>query len=118
MLAMLSVLVVAGLHAAFMILEMLLWEKPAGRRVFGTTREQARQSAVLAKNQGLYNGFLAAGLLWGVYDPAHNASLIVFLLGCVIVAGVFGGITAHRAILWIQALPGAIALALVLYAGW
>lgn len=117
-LALLSVLVVAGLHATFMILEMLFWEKPAGRRVFGTTREQARQSAVLAKNQGLYNGFLAAGLLWGACDPVHNANLLIFLLGCVIAAGVFGALTAHRAILWVQALPGAIALALVLYAGW
>lgn len=113
----LSIALVAVLHILFMILEMLLWNTPTGRRIFGLTREQAQQTAVLAANQGLYNGFLAAGLLWGLYAPAQRGSMIVFLLVCVIVAGVFGGITANRSILWIQALPGLIALGLVQYAG-
>ena len=115
--AKLSVVLVAGLHFLFMALEMLLWKTPAGRHIFRLTRDQAQQTAVLAANQGLYNGFLAAGLFWGLYDPAHHGDMIVFLLACVVVAGVFGGITANRSILWIQALPGLIALGLVQYAG-
>ncbi|HUT39946.1 MAG TPA: DUF1304 domain-containing protein [Gammaproteobacteria bacterium] len=117
MLAKLSIALVAALHVLFMILEMLLWNTPFGRRIFGLTREQSQQTAVLAANQGLYNGFLAAGLLWGLYDPAKHISMIVFFLVCVVVAGVFGSITANRSILWIQALPGLIALGLVQYAG-
>lgn len=113
---MLSVLLVAVLHIMFMILEMLYWNKPIGRRIFGLSREMAEQTAVLAANQGLYNGFLAAGLFWGLYDPEQHRSMIIFVLVCVIIAGVFGGITAKRSILWIQALPGLVALGLFLYA--
>src|SRR4051794_17957524 len=105
------VLLVALLHLAFLILEMFLWTKPFGRRTFGLTKELAEASAGLAMNQGLYNGFLAAGLIWGV--AANNFQVKVFFLVCVIVAGVFGTFTAKRSILFVQALPGAIALALV-----
>ena len=102
---------VALLHAYFLVLEMFLWDKPRGRRVFGTTPEFAAASKSLAANQGLYNGFLAAGLIWGLFagDPVK-----IFFLACVIVAGVFGAATVNLRILWIQALPAAIALALVL----
>lgn len=117
MIGKLSILLVASLHLLFMILEMLLWNTSTGRRIFGLTHEFAQQSAVLAANQGLYNGFLAAGLFWGVADPVQNRGMIIFFLACVIVAGVFGGITANRKILWIQALPGLVALGLVLLAG-
>ncbi len=117
MIVKLSVLLVAGLHVLFMILEMLLWNTSVGRHIFGLTRELAQQTAVLAANQGLYNGFLAAGLFWGLADPVQNRGIIIFFLTCVIVAGVFGGITAKRSILWLQALPGLVALVLVLQAG-
>ena len=105
---------VAGLHILFLLLEMLFWTRPAGRRLTGLSAEQARQTAVLAANQGLYNGFLAAGLLWGLLDTAARNDFLVFLLCCVVVAGVFGALTASRMILWIQALPGLAALLLVL----
>src|SRR5687768_14061724 len=101
---------VALLHAYFLVLEMFLWTKPAGRRAFGTTQEQAEQSKVLAMNQGLYNGFLAAGLVWGLLLGAAGRSIVVFFLVCVIVAGVFGAATASRKILYVQALPAALAL--------
>jgi putative membrane protein len=114
MLANISIALVAALHVLFLVLEMFLWKKPFGRKIFGLSREQANQTAVLAANQGLYNGFLAAGLCWGLLNGADGKSIVIFFLGCVIVAGVFGAITANRSILWIQALPGAIALALVL----
>jgi len=112
--AQILVAVVALLHAYFLVLEMFLWTKPAGRRAFGTTQEQAEQSKVLAMNQGLYNGFLAAGLIWGL--AAGRRDVTVFFLGCVIVAGVFGGLTAKTSILFTQALPALIALVLVLAA--
>jgi len=115
--ARLSILLVAGLHVLFMILEMLFWNTAAGRRVFGLSREVAQQTAVLAANLGLYNGFLAAGLFWGLADPVQYRGVIIFVLACAIIAGVFGSITANRSILWIQALPGAVSLGLVLYAG-
>jgi putative membrane protein len=107
---------VAALHILFLALEMFLWTKPLGRKVFRRTLEQARQSAVLAANQGLYNGFLAAGLFWAIVhsDPAIGRQLGIFFLGCVIVAGLFGGATASKAILLVQALPAAVALAVVL----
>ena len=113
-----SVLVglVAALHFYFLVLEMLLWEKPAGRRAFGTTPEFAKASRVLAANQGLYNGFLAAGLAWGLWLGAAGVAIKVFFLGCVVVAGLFGAATARRKILFIQALPAALAMALVLEA--
>ena len=104
----LLVLLVAVEHIAFMVLEMFFWTKPLGRRVFGLTPELATASAVLAKNQGLYNGFLAAGLIWGCFSGERV--LIVFLLVCVVVAGVYGAVTVKRSILFVQALPAATAL--------
>ena len=102
---------VALLHIYFLVLEMFLWTRPRGMRVFGTTPEYAAASKTLAANQGLYNGFLAAGLIWGFFagDPVK-----IFFLACVIVAGAFGAATVNLKILWVQALPAAIALALVL----
>ena len=102
---------VALLHLCFLVLEMFLWTKPRGMRVFGTTPEYAAASKTLAANQGLYNGFLAAGLIWGLV--AGNP-VKIFFLACVIVAGVFGAATVNLKILWVQALPAAIALALLL----
>ncbi len=109
-----AVIFVAALHVAFLVLEMFLWTKPFGRRVFGLTRELAEASAPLAMNQGLYNGFLAAGLVWGLF--AREPKVVIFFLICVIVAGVFGAFTAKRTILFVQALPGVVALIAVLIA--
>jgi putative membrane protein len=106
------VLFVALLHGAFLVLEMFLWSKPIGRRVFGLPAEVMRTSAPLAANQGLYNGFLSAGLIWGVTLGTAGFSIRVFFLVCVVIAGVFGAATAKRSILFIQALPGAIGLLL------
>lgn len=106
---------VALLHVWFLVLEMFLWDKPMGLRAFGQTPEAARASKVLAANQGLYNGFLAAGLAWGLL-AADGTAIKVFFLGCVIVAGIYGAATASRKILWVQALPAAVALLLVLAA--
>jgi len=105
---------VALLHVWFLVLEMFLWDKPAGLKAFGQTLEAARASKVLAANQGLYNGFLAAGLAWGLALGAAGTGVKVFFLACVIVAGLFGAATASRKILFVQALPAAIALVLVL----
>jgi putative membrane protein len=106
--------VIVLLHLWFLFLEMFLWTRPSGRRAFGTTAEFAEQSKALAANQGLYNGFLAAGLVWGIcLGGAAGFSVKVFFLACVLVAGIFGGLTASRKILWIQALPAAIGLVLV-----
>jgi putative membrane protein len=105
---------VALLHVYFLVLEMFLWDKPAGLRAFGQTLEAARASKVLAANQGLYNGFLAAGLFWGLSLGAGGTAVKVFFLVCVLVAGLFGAATASRKILFVQALPAAIGLALVL----
>ncbi|HEX5355063.1 MAG TPA: DUF1304 domain-containing protein [Aquabacterium sp.] len=104
---------VALLHVYFLVLEMFLWTKPAGLKAFGQKLEQAQATKVLAANQGLYNGFLAAGLLWGLLLGAPGNHIKIFFLACVVVAGVFGAITASRKILYIQALPAAIGLALV-----
>jgi putative membrane protein len=104
----LLVLLVAVEHIAFMILEMFFWTKPLGRRAFGLTPEFATASAALAKHQGLYNGFLAAGLIWGCFSSERV--LIVFLLVCVVVAGIYGAATVKRSILFVQALPAATAL--------
>ncbi len=107
---------VAALHLWFLVLEMFLWEKPVGRKTFGLTEEFARQSKVLAANQGLYNGFLAAGLLWSLYPlgvPGAAIPIATFFLICVIAAGLYGAATASRMILFIQALPALAALALV-----
>ena len=102
---------VALLHLYFLVLEMFLWTKPRGMRTFGTTPEFATASKTLAANQGLYNGFLAAGLIWGFFA---GSPVKIFFLACVIVAGVFGAATVNLRILWVQALPAAIALVLLL----
>ena len=104
---------VALLHLWFLVMEMFLWDKPYGRRAFGLTPEFAAASKTLAANQGLYNGFLAAGLAWGLLLGAEGNAIKVFFLVCVIIAGVFGATTASRKILYVQALPGAVALALL-----
>ena len=106
---------IALLHVYILVLEMFLWDKPAGRRAFGHSAEVAAISKVLAANQGLYNGFLAAGLFWGVYLGAAGFDVKVFFLGCVFIAGIFGGLTAKRKILFIQAVPALVGLALLLY---
>jgi putative membrane protein len=116
LLANVLVTLVAAVHVYIVALEMLLWDKPRGRRVFGTTPEFAAATKVLAMNQGLYNGFLAAGLLWGLWQGPAGRPVVLFFLGCVIVAGVFGAATASRRILWVQALPAAAAMAAVLAA--
>ena len=105
---------VALCHVGFLVLEMFFWNHPVGRRIFSMTPEVAASSAVLAANQGLYNGFLAAGLLWGLRAGRRDVKL--FFLGCVVVAGVFGAITAKTTILFTQALPGLLAIAAVLLA--
>ena len=115
-LAVVLVALVALLHAYFLVLEMFLWTKPAGRRAFGTTPEQAEQSKVLAMNQGLYNGFLSAGLFWSLTRGDDARAIAIFFLLCVIAAGVFGAVTASRKILYVQALPAVVALAAVLLA--
>lgn len=104
---------IALLHLWFLILEMFLWTRPSGRKAFGLSPEFAEETRALAANQGLYNGFLAAGLVWSLWLGADGLAIKLFFLGCVLVAGVFGGLTAARKILWIQALPAAIALLLV-----
>ncbi len=103
---------VALLHLWILVLEMFLWTKPLGRRVFKLTEEKAQLTKALAANQGLYNGFLAAGLVWGLWLGADGQAIRVFFLGCVIVAGVFGAATVGRKILFVQALPAAVALGL------
>lgn len=110
------VALVAFLHLYFLVLEMFLWMTPHGRRVFGLTPERAADSRVLAANQGLYNGFLAVGLLWSLWLGAAGLPVQVFFLICVLVAGVYGGLTASRKILLVQALPGLLALVAVLAA--
>jgi putative membrane protein len=110
--AFIATALVALLHVYFLVLEMFLWTKPYGRRVFGLTPEKAEMTKSLAANQGLYNGFLAAGLAWGLLLGADGYALKLFFLGCVIIAGIFGAATANRKILYVQALPGAIAVAL------
>ena len=102
------VALIALLHIYILVLEMFLWDKPAGQRAFGQTREAAATSQVLAANQGLYNGFLAAGLIWGLWSGQR--AVLVFFLGCVIVAGVYGSLTAKRSILIVQGGPALLAL--------
>lgn len=106
---------VAALHAYILVLEMFLWERKPGRALSGFDADMARATAPLAANQGLYNGFLAAGLVWGlIADDPTGFRVTVFFLGCVVVAGLYGGATANRRIFVAQALPGALALAAVL----
>ncbi|HLA77771.1 MAG TPA: DUF1304 domain-containing protein [Vicinamibacteria bacterium] len=107
---------VALLHTYFLVLEMFLWDKPAGLRAFGHSREAAAATKVLAANQGLYNGFLAAGLLWGLALGAGGLAIKLFFLGCVLIAGLYGAATASRKILFVQALPAAVGLGLLLVA--
>jgi putative membrane protein len=110
--ALLLVAIVMLSHVGFLVLEMFFWNDPVGYRIFGTTPEVAAQQAVLAANQGLYNGFLAAGLLWGLLSGRRDVK--VFFLACVIVAGVYGGLTAKMSILYVQAAPALAALLAVL----
>ena len=108
------IVLVALAHLGFLVLEMSVWDHPVGRKIFSMTPEVSASSAVLARNQGLYNGFLAAGLLWGLV--AGRRDVKIFFLGCVVVAGLFGGLTAKTTILFTQALPGLLALVCVLLA--
>jgi putative membrane protein len=110
------VALIALLHIYILVLEMFLWDKPAGLRAFGQTQEAASASRVLAANQGLYNGFLAAGLFWGLWLGPDGTAVKVFFLGCVLIAGLFGAATASRKILFVQAVPALVGLALVLAA--
>ena len=107
-----AVLIVALIHIYILVLEMFLWTKPAGLKAFGLTPEQAESSKVLAASQGLYNGFLAAGLIWSL-QLSHGFHVAVFFLSCVLVAGIFGAVTASRKILYVQALPALVALVLL-----
>lgn len=112
-LANIVVAAIALLHVYILVLEMFLWDKPAGLRAFGNSQAAAAATKVLAANQGLYNGFLAAGLFWGLSLGAAGTGVKIFFLLCVLVAGVYGAATASRRILLVQALPAAIGLALV-----
>jgi putative membrane protein len=111
----LLVALVAALHVYFLVLEMFLWTKPLGLKTFRNSPEKAQDSAVLAANQGLYNGFLAAGLIWGLVQavPGFAFQIKVFFLLCVIVAGIYGAATVSRRILYVQAAPAALALILL-----
>ncbi len=109
------VLLVALLHLYFLVLEMFLWDKPKGMKVFNLTPQKAAETKVLAANQGLYNGFLAAGLGWGLYLGEAGTDFKVFFLLCIIVAGVYGAMTVGKKILYVQAMPAALALALVFF---
>lgn len=110
--------IVAALQAYFLVVEMFLWRTARVREAFGTTEEFAEQSATLAANQGLYNGFLSAGLIWAlIAGHGIGYSMKIFFLSCVIIAGVYGAVTANRRIVFIQAAPAALALLFVLIAG-
>lgn len=113
LIAQLLTALVALLHLYFLVLEMFLWTKPLGLKVFGQSREKAEQSKVLAANQGLYNGFLAAGLVYGLATGSREFCL--FFLACVVVAGIYGAATVGRKILFVQALPGLLAIAALLF---
>lgn len=110
----LVIALIALIHVYILVLEMFLWDKPAGLRAFGLTPEAAASSKVLAANQGLYNGFLAAGLAWGLALGPDGTAVKVFFLSCVFVAGVYGAMTASRRILYVQAVPAVAALVLLL----
>ena len=113
-LANIVIAIVALLHVYFLVLEMFLWDKPLGLKTFKQTLEKATDSKVLAANQGLYNGFLAAGLFWGLSLGTAGFSIKVFFLGCVIVAGLYGAATVGKKILFVQAVPAAVGLILLL----
>lgn len=108
--------IIALLHIYFLVLEMFLWTKPKGLKVFGQSLEKAKASATLAANQGLYNGFLAAGLFWGLLqpDPEFSFQIKIFFVSCVAVAGIYGGYSVSRKIIFVQALPALIALIILL----
>ena len=108
------IIAIALLHVYILVLEMFLWEKPAGLRAFGLTREAARSTRVMAANQGLYNGFLAAGLFWGLGLGQSGVGVKTFFLSCILIAGLYGAATASRKILFVQALPAAAGLILLL----
>ena len=111
MIGQILVVLIALLHLYILVLEMFLWDKPSGLKAFGNTLEKARLTKVMAQNQGLYNGFLAAGLLWSLYAPESYAlALANFFLACVLVAGIYGGLTASKKIIYIQAVPALVAL--------
>jgi putative membrane protein len=110
--AQIVVALVALIHVYILVLEMFMWDTPRGRKAFGLTPEFAAASKVLAANQGLYNGFLAAGLFWGLSLGAAGGGVLVFFLLCVLVAGLYGAATANKRILFIQALPAALGLVL------
>lgn len=105
---------VIAIHVYIVVLEMVLWTTPTGRRAFGLTEEFAKQTKTLAANQGLYNGFLAAGLGYGLWRGADGREFVLFFLVCVIVAGIFGAVTASKKILFVQALPAVAALIAVM----
>jgi putative membrane protein len=113
LIANIMIAIVAVLHLGFLVLEMFFWDHPFGRKRFNLTAEYSKASASLAANQGLYNGFLAAGLLWGLWTGQFPVKM--FFLICVVIAGIYGGITARRTILYIQALPGLLALLLLYF---
>ena len=117
MIANILVGLVAAIHVYILVLEMFLWDKPYGRRVFGQTAEFATASKVLAANQGLYNGFLAAGLIWGLSMGVAGRPVQLFFLGCVIAAGLYGAMSVGIRILYVQAVPAALAMAAVLLLG-
>jgi putative membrane protein len=108
-----AIALLAILHLYFLVLEMFLWDKPAGRRAFGMTPEFSASTKTLAANQGLYNGFLAAGLIWGLWLGTDGFAVKMFFVVCIMVAGLFGAATVGRKILFVQALPAAVALALL-----
>ncbi|MCG2607879.1 DUF1304 domain-containing protein [Acinetobacter sp. SM34] len=111
MIAQILIALIAVLHLYILILEMFLWDKPSGMKAFGNTAEKAKLTKVLAQNQGLYNGFLVAGLIWSLLASASYATALAnFFLGCVLVAGIYGGLTASKKIIYIQALPALLAL--------
>ena len=114
MLGQLFIGLIALLHVYILVLEMFLWDKPYGLKAFGNSLEKAQLTKVLAQNQGLYNGFLAAGLFWSLLAPESYAIAIAnFFLGCVLIAGIYGGLTASKKIIYIQAIPAFIALIVV-----
>ena len=106
---------VALLHLYILVLEMFLWDKPPGLKAFGQTLEAAQASKVLAANQGLYNGFLAAGLIWGLSLGEAGRAIKLFFLGCILLAGLYGAMTVGRRILLVQALPAALGILLVVF---
>ena len=115
MLVLLLIALVALLHAYFLVLEMFLWTRPLGMKVFRLTREKAESTKVLAANQGLYNGFLAAGLVWSIIGERRDVA--TFFLACVVVAGVYGAATVNKRIFFVQAVPALVALAALWFVG-